>query len=85
MLYLNIANVLMLMPVGFLVSCIGVMDYKKAVLTGLLVSGAIETSQLLLKKGLFEFDDIFHNTLGCLVGYLIYRFCKKVREKTACH
>lgn len=25
-----------------------------------------------IKKGLAEFDDVFHNTIGCLLGYGIY-------------
>ena len=78
---LNIANVLMLLPVGFLASCIDTMNYKKAILVGVMVSGAIEVSQLVLKRGLFEFDDIFHNTLGCVLGYVIYRLMKGIREK----
>ncbi|MBR4027500.1 MAG: VanZ family protein [Lachnospiraceae bacterium] len=32
----------------------------------------IEVLQLFMKKGLFEFDDIFHNTLGGVLGYVIY-------------
>ena len=81
LLSLNSANVLMLMPVGFLVSCIRDMDCKKAVLVGVLVSSVIEISQLVLKRGLFEFDDIFHNTVGCVVGYLIYKLLECSREK----
>lgn len=73
LLSLNIANVLMLMPVGFLVSCIGAMNYKRAALIGFGVSSVIEFFQLILKRGMFEFDDIFHNTLGCVIGYLIYK------------
>lgn len=82
LLYLNIANVLMLIPVGFLVSCIGFMNYKKAILTGIMVSGVIEVFQLISKRGLFEFDDIFHNTLGCVIGYLVYRLFDYIREKS---
>lgn len=81
LLALNIANVLMLIPIGFLVSCISAMNYKKATLIGVMVSGVIEIFQLILKRGLFEFDDIFHNTLGCVAGYLIYRLYKKLSDK----
>ena len=81
LLYLNIANVIMLLPVGFLAGCIGVTAYKWAMLIGIGISGVIEVSQLILKRGLFEFDDIFHNALGCVLGYLVYRGVKRVREK----
>lgn len=82
LLYLNIANVLMLIPVGFLLSCVSVMSFKKAILSGILISGGIEVAQLSLKRGLFEFDDVFHNTLGCVIGYLIYRLYKCIRKNT---
>ena len=36
----------------------------------------IEIIQLVSKCGLFEFDDIFHNTLGATIGYVIYVFIK---------
>lgn len=28
--------------------------------------------QLLLRKGLYEFDDLFHNILECMVGYILF-------------
>ena len=40
-------------------------------LVGIAVSFAIEISQLLLCRGLFEFDDIIHNSLGCMLGCLL--------------
>ena len=33
----------------------------------------IEATQLFLKLGLAEFDDIFENTIGAFVGALLYR------------
>ena len=38
-------------------------------MVGFVFSSVIELSQLVLKRGLCEFDDVFHNTLGCAVGY----------------
>ena len=38
---------------------------------GIAVSSAIEISQLLFCRGLFEFDDIIHNSLGCMLGCLL--------------
>ena len=81
LLYLNIANVIMLLPVGFFVGCIGIIGCKWAMLVGISISGVIEVSQLILKRGMFEFDDIFHNALGCALGYLVYKGVKWVREK----
>lgn len=45
----------------------------KVVLIGLLCSTATEVIQLVFHLGLFEFDDILNNTLGCFIGLIIYR------------
>lgn len=68
----NVLNVALFAPVGLLLYVI--ISYKKwwlAFLFGVLLSVVIEILQLCLKKGFFEFDDVFHNSLGCLLGYLI--------------
>lgn len=39
----------------------------------------IEIMQLLLRKGLYEFDDLFHNIFEWMVGYIL--FIGLVREK----
>lgn len=38
-----------------------------------LFSAFIETTQLIFRCGFFEFDDIFHNALGALIGYAFLR------------
>lgn len=40
---------------------------------GFSFSVCIEFLQLVWKRGTCEFDDIFHNTLGCMIGYGIYK------------
>ena len=69
-----VLNVFLLLPVGFLLPVV----WKKAglrhaVAAGTVFSAAIEGAQLLAKRGWFEFDDIFHNTLGAALGYGLYR------------
>ena len=32
----------------------------------------IETLQFFLKRGFAEFDDVFHNGLGCMIGFGVY-------------
>jgi glycopeptide antibiotics resistance protein len=44
----------------------------RIILIGFLISLTIEILQLVTKRGLFEFDDIFHNTLGVAIGELGY-------------
>lgn len=47
--------------------------WMTAIVTGLLSSLCIETMQFLFKRGFAELDDVIHNTLGCLLGFMIYR------------
>ena len=42
----------------------------------MLLSFGIETAQLLTKVGAFDVDDIFLNTLGGCLGYIIFRLTK---------
>lgn len=68
-------NILLLMPYGILMPV--VIGQRKncgwiTVLSGFLISETIEGLQLILKRGLFEWDDMFHNTLGAAAGYLLY-------------
>lgn len=39
----------------------------------------IEVLQLIFKRGYFELDDIFHNTLGSCLGFVCYKL--KIRSK----
>lgn len=80
---LILENIIMLMPVGFLLPLI----YQRAftavrtVFIGFIFSLIIETSQYFLKTGLFETDDILHNTVGTLIGYIIANCLLKVFER----
>ena len=60
-----VANVAVFVPLGFL---LGLLTGWKGVLAGAGFSLLIELLQLLLRRGVFEFDDLFHNTLGALIG-----------------
>lgn len=77
-----ILNTLMLVPIGLLVPVICGNTCKKVffitALCGLCVSGTIEILQLVLKRGLCEFDDLFHNTLGVVIGYFIVWIISKL-------
>jgi len=44
----------------------------KVVLIGFFYSIATETLQMVFRVGLFELDDIFDNTVGCVIGAMIY-------------
>lgn len=70
----NLANVIVFIPVGLLlgVAFRGV-SWIKVLGIGCGTSVGIEMLQLIMKRGFCELDDVMHNTLGCLIGYGIYR------------
>ena len=72
----NILNMILFVPVGFLLGCgfMG-MTWKRALLTGCGLSVAIELLQLVFQKGFCETDDVIHNVAGCLIGYGLWRVC----------
>jgi len=68
-----IMNVVAFIPVGFLFGCLcGRGKWWKALLLGSVISILIEILQFAFKRGMSEFDDLFHNVLGCLIGYGLY-------------
>ena len=66
----------MFIPVGLLLGILG----WKGVLWATGISGAIELIQLITCRGLFEFDDIIHNTLGAVIGFGLYVLLKRVKK-----
>ena len=72
-----IANILMFIPIGFL---LGIKVGWKGIPIAALFSLIIELIQLVTRRGLFEFDDIIHNTLGAVIGFGIYALLGKVMK-----
>ena len=69
----NIANVMAFVPIGLLLGCaFGRMKWWKALAIGGGFSILIEVLQFVFLRGFAEFDDVFHNVLGCMIGYWIY-------------
>lgn len=68
-----ILNMILLLPVGFLLPAIFDRRVRPSVgfLVGVIISAVIEASQLIFRRGLFEWDDMIHNGFGCMVGCLI--------------
>lgn len=75
-----VLNILMLLPVGFSLPFVWT-EWKKIILLGFCFSCLIEVSQLLTGRGLFEIDDIFHNTLGVILGVLLCRFWQGITHR----
>lgn len=75
-----IGNLLMLFPTGFLLPAI--FQYKRLrwyhiAVTSMLFSIFIEITQYITGRGLMEFDDVFNNTIGCLLGYAVYLIIRR--------
>lgn len=66
----NLLNCILLMPVGILLPAIAghKVGWRTALMTGILISAVIEISQLVSMRGLFEWDDMIHNGIGCMTG-----------------
>lgn len=75
----NILNVLLLFPMGILLKPLFGRKIRPftAFLLGAAVSAAIEVSQLVFRRGLFEWDDMLHNGLGCMLGFMVCSRCWK--------
>ena len=80
----NIMNVVVFIPVGVLTALVinNKLKLFKAglfiIALGLFISSSIETLQFFLKRGFSELDDVFHNTLGCLIGFVIVAIIKEI-------
>ena len=69
----NLLNCILLFPAGALLPLIADhrVKWQYALVFGVLISATIETSQLITMRGLFEWDDMIHNGLGCVIGCVI--------------
>ena len=59
-----LANILFFIPIGIMIAFI----HLRWLWIGVLFPIVIETMQLLLKRGMFDVDDILGNIVGLLVG-----------------
>lgn len=67
-----IMNVLVFIPIGMLLGVIA-KRFCYVLFIGVLLSFFIELLQLVFSKGFCEIDDVIHNTLGCILGFCLYR------------
>ncbi len=76
-----IANVAMFVPFGFMIST--VFPKRRSIIpVAIVLSLIIEILQLVLMRGLFEWDDVISNTIGAGIGVLLFQIVDKlVAEK----
>ena len=73
-----VGNVVMFMPIGFCVPLLWrKMRFKQVVVTGALASLLIEVCQLPQARGT-DIDDVWINTVGCMLGFAIFLAFKKL-------
>lgn len=78
-----VGNVVCFVPFGILLP----MNVKKTsrfisiFLLTFMVSLIIETIQLITRTGSFDVDDILLNTLGGVIGYIIYALTLKIKHR----
>lgn len=73
-----ITPIIAFIPFGILLSLLGQENIKRSLLWGLSVAFVIEISQVLLRRGSFDIDDILLYLVGALVGMVMVRLFKKV-------
>lgn len=80
MLKENLLNMLLLFPAGLLLPPLfhKKLPWWMGLAVGLFISAGIETGQLVLRRGLFEWDDMVHNSLGCMLGVWCSNFLMAV-------
>lgn len=67
----NLLNVILLLPMGALLPLFWKKLKIKKLFIWIFVSVVIECCQLVFKCGLFEWDDMIHNGIGCMLGDMI--------------
>ncbi len=82
--FINLAgNVLAFVPFGFFLPMLGshARGLFRMGLFSFEFSLLVETIQLVSKVGSFDVDDLMLNTLGGILGYVIFSLCNYIRRK----
>ena len=79
----NIMNVIVFIPIGMI---FGLLLRVKgawliALMTGMIISITIESLQFFFMRGFSEVDDVMHNTIGCILGYILVKGSKLMVKK----
>ena len=70
----NLMNVIVFVPVGIILGCTTrSIRWWQVFSVGCLISVSIEALQYFCHRGFTETDDVIHNTLGCILGYMLVK------------
>lgn len=65
-----VGNIALLVPLGFLLPLVSrKTNWKQSLFFGFFAGFAIEVTQVILRVGIFDIDDVILNALGVLIGY----------------
>lgn len=81
--FLNLAgNVIGFIPFGFILPVLSRKHLGAILVTlgGFSFSLWVETMQLILKVGSFDVDDLLLNTIGVVIGYILFHICNGLRR-----
>ena len=81
--FANLAgNILTFVPYGFFISMASrSRGFFKTLFFSMGLSLCVEITQLFSRVGSFDVDDILLNTVGGVVGYIIFLICNAIRRK----
>ncbi len=68
-----VGNIVAFIPFGLLIPLVFKAKLLRTVFIFLLGLFILESLQLITKRGVFDVDDFFLNTLGALMGYILFK------------
>ena len=76
-------NIIGFLPFGAILPVLkrSVRSFWKILLLSFEFSAVIEVTQLITKVGCFDVDDIILNTVGGVLGYILFAICNCLRRK----
>ena len=79
-----LGNVLIFLPFGFFMAMASkYRSFLSTVIYSFALSLTIELSQLFMKVGCFDVDDLLLNTMGGVIGFVAFSICNVIRRKYA--
>ena len=74
-----VGNIVLFIPIGILIPILWKIKDRYVILIGFLISLSIEITQLFLDR-VTDVDDLILNTLGVIIGVLVYKCVKKKKN-----
>lgn len=79
-----LGNVLIFLPFGFFMAMASkYRSFMSTVIYSLALSLTVEISQLFMKVGCFDVDDLLLNTIGGMLGFIAFTVCNVIRRNYA--